>query len=152
MTSSSQSPHDLPTTDEPVCAREKRPALAPETMQRAKVRVMGRAGALLHLINFDEPFGLSVSEAMACGTPVIAINRGSMPQLIEDGRTGYLVATTREAAAAVDQIGNLDRASVSHEAGRRFSVSRMAEEYLTLYRRILRKGRREKRALYLAAD
>ncbi len=61
-----------------------------------RTRALGHAAALLHLINFDEPFGLSVVEAMACGTPVIAINRGSMPELIEDGVTGFLVDSVDE--------------------------------------------------------
>lgn len=102
-----------------------------------RVAALGRARALLHLINFDEPFGLSVIEAMACGTPVIAIGRGSMPELIEHGRTGFLLRDTGEAVAAVEYAGKMDRAEVRAEAARRFSVERMAQEYEALYRRIL---------------
>jgi glycosyltransferase involved in cell wall biosynthesis len=103
----------------------------------ARVRALGQACALLHLINFAEPFGLSVIEAMACGTPVIANRRGSMPELVEDGRTGFLVDSAEEAAAAVGRIGELDRRTISQTIARRFSVERMADEYLALYRRIL---------------
>jgi glycosyltransferase involved in cell wall biosynthesis len=103
----------------------------------ARVKALSQAHALLHLINFDEPFGLSVVEAMACGTPVIAMNRGSMPELIEHRRTGFLVDSLDAAAAAVGQIGTLDRRSISAAIAKRFSVERMADEYLALYRRIL---------------
>ena len=102
-----------------------------------RVRALGAAHALLHLINFDEPFGLSVIEAMACGTPVIATRRGSMPELIEDGVTGFLVDTPAEAVAAVSRIGEIDRAAVRRAVEARFSVSRMADAYLALYRTII---------------
>lgn len=102
-----------------------------------RVRALGAASALLHLINFDEPFGLSVIEAMACGTPVIATRRGSMPELIEDGVTGFLVDTPAEAVAAVSRIGEIDRVAVRRAVEARFSVSRMADAYQALYRTIL---------------
>ena len=103
----------------------------------ARIAALGQARALLHLINFDEPFGLSVVEAMACGTPVIAVNRGSMPELIEHGRTGFLVDTAEEAAGLVDAAAALDRAAIREAVARRFSVERMADDYIALYRRIL---------------
>ena len=103
----------------------------------ARVAALGEARALLHLINFDEPFGLSVIEAMACGTPVIAVRRGSMPEIIDHGRTGFLVDSADEAVAAVGRIGEIDRRETSETVARRFSVERMADEYLALYRRIL---------------
>jgi glycosyltransferase involved in cell wall biosynthesis len=102
-----------------------------------RIAALGRAYALLHLINFDEPFGLSVIEAMACGTPVIAIRRGSMPEIIEDGQTGFLVDSLAEAEKAIGRIATLDRRSVSQAVADRFSVGRMADQYLALYRRIL---------------
>ncbi|WP_294203889.1 glycosyltransferase family 4 protein [uncultured Sphingomonas sp.] len=102
-----------------------------------RTATLGAAKALLHLINFDEPFGLSVIEAMACGTPVIAIRRGSMPELIEDGVTGFLVDTVEQAIAAVERIGEIDRAACRQAAATRFSVDRMADRYLALYRSIL---------------
>ncbi len=103
----------------------------------ARVRALGGARALLHLIGFDEPFGLSVVEAMACGTPVIAFDRGSMPELIEDGVTGFLVRTLDEAVEAVDRVGELDRAACRARVAERFSVERMADRYLQLYRTLL---------------
>ncbi|PAX08064.1 glycosyltransferase family 4 protein [Sphingomonas lenta] len=103
----------------------------------ARVRALGSARALLHLINFDEPFGLSVVEAMACGTPVIATRRGSMPELIEHGVTGFLVDSPDEAVAAIERAGDLDRAACRARVAERFSVDRMADDYLALYRRIL---------------
>ncbi|MFK3889126.1 glycosyltransferase family 4 protein [Sphingomonas sp. NPDC079357] len=103
----------------------------------ARVAALGKARALLHLINFDEPFGLSVIEAMACGTPVIATRRGSMPELIEDGVTGFLVDTPQEAVAAIERAGDIDRAACRRAVAERFSVARMADDYIALYRRIL---------------
>jgi glycosyltransferase involved in cell wall biosynthesis len=102
-----------------------------------RVRALGNARALLHLIDFDEPFGLSVIEAMACGTPVIAINRGSMPELITDGVTGFLVRDTDEAVDAVAQVEEISRKACRAAVEERFSVDQMAEKYLALYRRIL---------------
>ncbi len=103
----------------------------------ARVAALGSARALLHLINFDEPFGLSVIEAMACGTPVIAARRGAMPELIEHGVTGFLVDTPEEAVAAIDRAGEIDRAACRRAVAERFSVARMADDYIALYRRIL---------------
>ena len=102
-----------------------------------RLRALGGAKALLHLINFDEPFGLSVIEAMACGTPVIAINRGSMPELIENGVTGFLVNSVEEAVAAVGRLDTIDRAACRARVAERFTVEAMADAYLALYRRIL---------------
>ena len=102
-----------------------------------RVRALGGAKALLHLIGFDEPFGLSVVEAMACGTPAIAIRRGSMPELIEDGVTGFLVDDIDQAIAAVGRLDEIDRAACRAAVARRFSVERMADAYIALYRRIL---------------
>jgi glycosyltransferase involved in cell wall biosynthesis len=102
-----------------------------------RTRMLGGAAGLLHLIGFDEPFGLSVVEAMACGTPVIAYNRGSMPELIADGVTGFLVDTVDQAIAAVDRLGEIDRRQCRAAVAARFSVERMADAYIALYRKIL---------------
>lgn len=102
--------------------------------------LLGGAAALVHLIRFNEPFGLSVVEAMACGTPVLACPRGSMPELIEPGVNGYLVPTVEEAARALDEILLLDRREVRRRAASRFSVGRMVEEYLAVYRAVLEKN------------
>jgi len=101
--------------------------------------LLGGATALLHLIRFDEPFGLSVVEAMATGTPVIAFRRGSMPELIDDGVSGLLVAPGEVdgAAAAVGRVGALDRKAVRAHVEQHFSAERMIEDYLHLYRRLL---------------
>jgi glycosyltransferase involved in cell wall biosynthesis len=102
-----------------------------------RTRTLGAARALLHLINFEEPFGLSVVEAMACGTPVIATRRGSMPELIDHGVTGFLVDTVDEAVEAVARIGEIDRHACRAAVAKRFSVDRMADRYLALYRELL---------------
>ena len=99
--------------------------------------VLGGARALLHLINFDEPFGYSVVEAMACGTPVIARNRGSMVEIVQDGENGFLVDTLDEAVDAVDAAEKLDRAAVRASIEGRFDVERMVDDYLALYLRVV---------------
>jgi glycosyltransferase involved in cell wall biosynthesis len=105
-----------------------------------RLRALGGARALLHLIDFDEPFGLSVVEAMACGTPVIAARRGSMAEIIEHGVNGFLVDSQQEAVAAVEKAAALDRGAVRRSVERRFHVDRMADEYIALYERILGQG------------
>lgn len=99
--------------------------------------VLGGARALLHLINFDEPFGFSVVEAMACGTPVIARRRGSMPEIIQHGENGYLIESLDEAVAAVDSSRRLDRMAVRASVEGRFSAERMVDDYLAAYRRVV---------------
>ncbi len=103
----------------------------------ARTTALGGARALLHLVNFDEPFGLSVIEAMACGTPVIASRRGSMPELIDDGVTGFLVDGVEQAIAAVARIDEIDRAACRRAVAARFSIDRMADAYIRLYRSII---------------
>ena len=102
-----------------------------------RVRALGSARALLHLINFDEPFGLSVIEAMACGTPVIACNRGSMPELIDHGVTGFLVDSLDGAVEAIERVGEIDRAACRAAVAARFTVDLMADRYLALYRTLI---------------
>jgi glycosyltransferase involved in cell wall biosynthesis len=103
----------------------------------ARAKTLGSACALLHLINFDEPFGLSVVEALACGTPVIAGNRGSMPELIDDGVTGFLVDSLDEAVDAIGRIDEIDRSACRAAVSARFTIDLMADSYLRLYRSIL---------------
>lgn len=100
-------------------------------------KLLGEAYALLHPIGFEEPFGLSVAEAMLCGTPVIAFNKGSMPELIIDTKTGFLVNTVEEAAEAVNNINAIDRVYCRKFAASTFSRRKMAEEYLEVYRKVL---------------
>jgi glycosyltransferase involved in cell wall biosynthesis len=99
--------------------------------------LLGRARALVHLVNFEEPFGFSVVEAMACGTAVVANARGSLPEIVRSGENGFLVSSPDEAAAAVDAAAELDRAAVRASVERRFAVDRMVDDYLALYRRIV---------------
>jgi glycosyltransferase involved in cell wall biosynthesis len=113
-----------------------------------RAATLGGARALLHLIGFEEPFGLSVVEAMACGTPVIAFRRGSMPELIDHGVTGFLVDSVEEAVAAVARIGEIDRAACRRGVEQRFTVDRMADSYVALYRSIIA---RRQSALDIAA-
>ena len=103
----------------------------------ARGQLPGGARALLHLINFDEPFGFSVVEAMACGTPAIAHERGSMPELIRDGENGFLVGSVEEAVAAVVASKRMDRMAVRASVEHRFNVNRMVDEYLSVYRRVV---------------
>jgi glycosyltransferase involved in cell wall biosynthesis len=100
-------------------------------------RLLGGARALLHLVNFDEPFGFSVVEAMACGTPVIATRRGSMAEIINHAQNGFLVDTREEAVAAVDASSSLDRVAVRSSVEERFDAERMVDDYLTVYRRVV---------------
>jgi glycosyltransferase involved in cell wall biosynthesis len=95
---------------------------------------------LLHLVGFEEPFGYSVVEAMACGTPVIAFRRGSMPELIADGATGFLVDEIEGAVAAVGRSENLDRPAIRADAVARFGIRRMVEAYLAVYEEVARDG------------
>lgn len=101
--------------------------------------LLGKAFALLHLIHFDEPFGLSVAEAMCCGTPVIAFNRGSMPELVADKTTGFLVSTVDEAVEAVNQISNINRSVCRQRVVSLFSKEKMTEDYIKAYEQILKK-------------
>jgi glycosyltransferase involved in cell wall biosynthesis len=100
-------------------------------------RLLGKASALLHPIAFDEPFGLSVVEAMACGTPVIAFDRGSMPELIQSGESGFLVNTVTEAVEAVARIDAIDRAYCRRHVEKHFTVERMIRDYTHVYETIL---------------
>lgn len=99
--------------------------------------LLGKAVALLHPINFNEPFGLSVAEAMLCGTPVIAFNKGAMPELIRHGETGFLVNNIDEAAGAIEQLGSINRQECHQWALSQFSSDKMVDDYLELYQKIL---------------
>ena len=99
--------------------------------------LLGNALALLHPINFNEPFGLSVAEAMLCGTPVIAFNKGAMPELIKDGKTGFLVSNVQEAAEATSRIPEIRRCDCHQWANANFSSDKMVSDYLKLYHQVL---------------
>jgi glycosyltransferase involved in cell wall biosynthesis len=106
-------------------------------------KLLGEAYALIHPINFDEPFGLSVIESMACGTPVVAFNRGSMAEVIADGRTGFLVTSVQEAVTRLARIEKIERAECRRWVEERFSADRMVEQYIQVYERIIAENRRE---------
>jgi len=101
--------------------------------------LLGGAYALLHPIGFEEPFGLSVVEAMACGTPVIAQKRGSMPEVIADGRSGFLVTSVEEIVETVPRIREIDRPECRKWVEKNFTVDRMVDEYVEVYRKIINK-------------
>jgi glycosyltransferase involved in cell wall biosynthesis len=100
-------------------------------------QLLGKAAALLHPIHFHEPFGLSVAEAMLCGTPVIAFNKGSMPELILANQTGFLVDTVSQAVEAVEQLGLIQRSCCREWAQANFSQPKMVSDYLAVYQQLL---------------
>ena len=102
-----------------------------------RAEVLGNAMALLHLISFDEPFGLSLVESMACGTPVIAFGRGSMPEIIRDGDTGYIVDDIEGAINALSAVKAIDRSACRADVEKRFTNTRMARDYVRVYQEIL---------------
>jgi glycosyltransferase involved in cell wall biosynthesis len=102
-----------------------------------RAEVLGGAHALLHLIDFDEPFGYSVVEALACGTPVIAYARGSMAELIDEGTTGFLVGDVGGATDAVGRVERLDRDGIRASAVKRFDRATMVEQYVAVYDAVL---------------
>ena len=103
-----------------------------------KSEFLGNAAGLLCPVMWREPFGLVMIEAMACGTPVVAFRNGSIPEVIENGVTGFVVDSEPAAADAVPRMLDLDRPRIRAEFERRFSASRMAEDYLAVYRRLIR--------------
>jgi glycosyltransferase involved in cell wall biosynthesis len=123
--------------------REVRPLLGADATycgpvdDAEKGSLLGGARALLFPIDWPEPFGLVMIEAMACGTPVVAWNRGSVPEIVEEGVTGFVVASEAEAVAALGRIGTLDRAAIRARFEERFTAQRMARDYLAIYRRLL---------------
>jgi glycosyltransferase involved in cell wall biosynthesis len=108
-----------------------------EIGEKQKAEFLGNAAALLFPIDWPEPFGLVMIEAMACGTPVIAWNCGSVPEIIEDGVTGFIVSDEIAAARAIARAARLDRKQIREAFEKRFTAKRMAEEYVRLYETIL---------------
>ena len=102
-----------------------------------KAEFLANAAALLFPIAWAEPFGLAMIEAMACGTPVIAFRRASVPEIVDDGITGFVVDGEDEAARAATELSRIDRARVRRIFEERFTARRMAEDYLDVYRRLI---------------
>lgn len=100
-------------------------------------KLLGEAYALLHPINFAEPFGLSVVESMACGTPVVAFDKGSMPELIEHGKNGFIVSNVKEAVAALKKIPKINRQFCRDTIEKKFAVEIMVENYINVYQNVI---------------
>jgi glycosyltransferase involved in cell wall biosynthesis len=110
--------------------------MRPEVIADKSDRGLGGAAALLFPVDWPEPFGLVTIEAMACGTPVIAFRRGSVPEIVADGVSGFIVETVEQAVAAVRRIATLNRAKIRAEFERRFTAERMAHGYLKIYQHL----------------
>lgn len=107
----------------------------------SRSKLLGNARALLHPVCFEEPFGLSVAESMMSGTPVIAFSRGSMPELILHGKTGFLVKDVRESVAAVGKLKDITTQDCRDHAFKHFNQERMVDEYVEVYKEVLEKKR-----------
>jgi glycosyltransferase involved in cell wall biosynthesis len=119
-----------------------------EIDERRKSKFLGEALALLFPIDWPEPFGLATIEAMACGTPVLAFRNGSIPEVIDDGVTGYVVESLEEAICKIGSLLALDRGRVRRRFEQRFTATRMAQDYVKIYERQLsRSVAREKERL-----
>ncbi len=105
---------------------------------RERNQILRNAFALLHPINFDEPFGLSIIESMACGTPVLAFRRGSMPEIIQDGKNGFVVSEIEEMVVKLKDIESISRKSCRETVEKKFSQERMVKEYIEVYREIIK--------------
>jgi glycosyltransferase involved in cell wall biosynthesis len=110
-----------------------------EIDERRKSKFLGEALALLYPVDWPEPFGLAMIEAMACGTPVLAFRNGSIPEVIDDGITGYAVAGIEEAIGKMGSLLALDRGRVRLRFEQRFTARRMAHDYVQIYQRLLNK-------------
>jgi glycosyltransferase involved in cell wall biosynthesis len=107
-----------------------------EIDERRKMKFLGEARALLFPIDWPEPFGLAMIEAMACGTPVLAFRNGAVPEVIDEGITGHIVDTMDEAVHKLGEVLALDRARVRKRYEKRFTVARMARDYVKVYQRL----------------
>jgi glycosyltransferase involved in cell wall biosynthesis len=123
-----------------------------EINEREKTKFLGGAAALLFPVDWPEPFGLVMIEAMACGTPVLAFRCGSVPEVIEDGVTGKVVDSEQEAVAALAAILSYDRRAVRQRFEERFTATRMAKDYVGTYRQLLRMRTSSTRSRQLALN
>jgi len=120
----------------PVLAQSPHVEFIGEICDRRKSDFLGAARALLFPISWPEPFGLVMIESMACGTPVIAFDSGSVPEILEDGLTGFVVSNVDEAVAAVHRLNHLFRPSIRSRFEERFSAAAMAREYVKIYQKL----------------
>src|SRR6516162_5288121 len=111
-----------------------------EITEAQKTEFLGNAVGLLFPIAWREPFGLAMIEAMACGTPVIAMRNGSVPEVVDEGVTGFIVGSEEAAAAAAGRLHRLDRARIRGIFEERFTARRMAQDYVSLYQRLITEG------------
>ena len=116
-----------------------------EVDERGKQELLGHARALLFPIDWPEPFGMVMAEAMACGTPVIGFRKGSVPEVIDDGITGYVVDDIDSAVRALERVPALSRERCRRRFEQRFSAERMAADYVAIYRRVLERHHEEGR-------
>jgi glycosyltransferase involved in cell wall biosynthesis len=114
-----------------------------EINEQQKTEFLGEARALLFPVNWPEPFGLSMIEAMACGTPTLAFRCGSVPEVIDEGVTGAIVESIEEGISALPHVMALDRRAVRRRFEERFSASRMAKDYVGIYRSLLKRSQAE---------
>ncbi len=128
---------------EPLVRRHANVRYVGEIGEADKSEFLGNASALLFPIDWAEPFGLVMIEAMACGTPVIAWNCGSVPEVVDPGVTGFVVDSVEEAVSAVGLVGNLDRRRIREVFDQRFTASRMTHDYVAIYHRLLQGGNRQ---------
>jgi glycosyltransferase involved in cell wall biosynthesis len=118
-----------------------------ECDQGQKTELLGRAAALLFPIQWPEPFGLVMTEAMACGTPVVAWRNGSVSEVVADGETGFIVDSVKEMAAAVDRLGELDPHVMRARVKDQFSAEAMVAGYEHIYQQVLARGEEATRIL-----
>ena len=123
-----------------------------EINERQKGQFLGEASAVLFPIDWPEPFGLVMIEAMACGTPVVAFRCGSVPEVMEDGVTGAVVDSVEQAIAAVPHVIALDRRKIRRRFEQRFSATRMAKDYVAVYERLLSESKRNDKRLSAAQE
>jgi glycosyltransferase involved in cell wall biosynthesis len=117
-----------------------------EISERRKVEFLGEARALLFPVDWPEPFGLVMIEAMACGTPVLAFRRGSVPEIVDQDVTGCIVDTTEQAVRILPHVMALDRSAVRRRFEQRFSAARMAKDYVQVYHSLIRQAQSSERA------
>lgn len=128
---------------EPLVATHRNVEFIGEIAEHQKAEFLGNASALLFPIDWPEPFGLVMIEAMACGTPVIAFDRGSVPEVVDDGVSGFIVENIEGAVAAVDRARAHDRRKVREAFEQRFTADRMARDYVEIYRRLAATSRQD---------